>query len=1073
MSNEVVDSYPLSSMQQGMLFHDIASGGSAGYVQHAICDLREPLDVRRLEEAWRLVIDRHAVLRTRFHIEGIDEPLQHVLRDVDIRWVHEDWRATHPDRIEPRFQARLEADVQHGFDAKSAPLMRLAMFRLADEHWRLLCTYHHALLDGRGIRLVLREVFDIYDALCAGREPELAPPVPFRSFVDWLSTQDEVAARRYWQQALHSTTTATSVLCRRPQQSGPAVPSGHAAHEIRLSRETTLALSRIARSCDLTLNTLLVGAWAQLLARYSGEDSVSFGITLALRGAGPETFREMVGPLINTVPMRIELPPEIPLRKWLQGLRAQWLEMRPHAWASPTSIRQWAEIPPEVPLFSTLVVYEHSVLDAALGEERKHWTTRRFGRRSSASYPLTLVAFGEPQLSLKLVYERALFEPATIVQMLDHLRTLLEGTLENLDAAISEQPLLTAAEQNRMLVEWNDTGRIFPSEDCVHRLFELQAERTPGAPAVEAADRTLTYRELNDRANQVANHLRRAGVATGTLVGVCIERSAEIAVAILGILKAGAAYLPLDAGHPKERLEYIVGNAGVSTLITSQASAPRLGELGRPLVLIDVRDGSIARESTANPPSTVGLRDAAYAVYTSGSTGRPKGSLIEHRGLANLTLANIERYGYGPGERRTQFMSIASDVLVGELFPALASGATVVFLPGAHAPSIAEFVRQLGELRITITGLPSAYWHEWVAAMSRGALPFPASLRIVLSGMDSARPDLLALWKRKASGLTRWFNVYGPTEASGTATSYEADLASDEALSNVPIGRPLPNVRIYLVDKHMRPVPPGLPGEICIGGHGVGGRYLNDPGLTAERFIRDPFSARYDDRLYRTGDVGRYLPDGNIEFLGRVDNQIKIRGYRVEPAEVEAALLDLPDVRAAAVVVRGDPPDSRRLVAYVVAAPGAQTDAADIRGSLRRALPEFMVPAAIVLLDALPLTPSGKLDLAALPQPNVAARQSAQPHELPRTAVERALSSLWERLLHTRAGIWDNFFDVGGDSLRALQLLDQIETDFGVAIPLYALHQDAANIAGMASRIDGALPPPDTIVRAQRRVAST
>ncbi|HET7096249.1 MAG TPA: amino acid adenylation domain-containing protein [Casimicrobiaceae bacterium] len=1070
-----MDSYPLSPMQQGMLFHDLAAGGSGAYVQHAICDFRERVDIALLEEAWHAVIERHAILRTRFRIEGIEEPLQQVLREADARWHHEDWRDVAPGDVDARFEAYIDSDRRRDFDPGVAPLARLATFRLADAHWRLLCSYHHALLDGRGVRIVLRDALDVLDALSAGRNAELPAVQPFRAFIEWLGTRDSLAARDYWQRALPRTTTPTALLCRRPQPTGAATLEGYAAREICLSAEATEALSRLARANGLSLNTLLVGAWAQLLSRYSGEDAVSFGVTLALRGAGPATFREMVGPLINTVPIRIELAHDMPLREWLRALRSQWLEMRTHAWASPTRIRQWAAIPPEVPLFSSLVVYEHALLDPALHAERSNWTTRRFGRRSGASHPLTLVAFGEPRLSLKLVYERALFDSETIGRMLDHVRTLLEGTLDGLDLPLGTQPLLSAAEERRMLVDWNDTGRRFPAAACVHVLFERQVERTPDAVAVEGPDGLLSYRELNDRANQVARYLQRSGVGRGTLVGVCMERTPDVAVAILGILKAGGAYLPLDPGHPLERLQYVVGDAGLSTLITSRASAHRLTAIAASLALVDVRSDSIERESTANLSSTVGLRDPAYAIYTSGSTGRPKGSVIEHRGLANLTLANVERYGYGPGERRTQFVSIASDVHVGELFPALASGATVVFLHGTHAPSITEFVRELERLRITITGIPSAYWHEWVLQMSRNALAFPSSLRVVLSGMDSARPDLLALWRREARGRARWFNVYGPSEASGTATSYEADLATDEALSNVPIGRPLPNVRIYLLDAHARPVPLGIPGEICIGGHAVGRGYLNQPVLTAERFIRDPFGDSEESRLYRTGDVGRYLPDGNIEFLGRIDKQIKIRGYRVEPAEVEAALLELPGVRAAAVVVRGDPPDSRRLIAYVVAADGAHATSTDLRAALRRTLPEFMLPAAIAILDALPLTPSGKIDLTALPDPRSEAAAGGQPHELPRTQVEHELSSLWEKLLQSRVGIWDNFFDVGGDSLRALQLLDQIQTDFGVNIDLSTLFGDAANIAGMASRIeaDRMRSPSDTAIPVRRRVPST
>jgi amino acid adenylation domain-containing protein len=1054
-ASEVEDSYPLSPMQQGMLFHDMASTGSGSYVQQAFCDLRERIDAPLLQQAWRRVIERHPVLRTAFRIEGIRDPVQNVLRQVDLPWIDEDWRGLPPNDQETRFDAHLEVNRRRDFDPKAAPLMRLAMFRLADEQWRLLWTYHHALLDGRGVRVVLREVFDLYDAFSAGRELELPPPSPYREYIDWLSRQDEAAARRYWQQALAGGLGPSSVIGRRPERRGAVGPESYAAHEIRLTRQSTGALRSVARDHELSLNTLLLGAWAQLLSRYSGEARVSFGVTLALRGAGPDAFREMVGLLINSVPMRVDVPPEMPLLQWLEGLRAKWLAMRVHSWAPLTKIRQWGRVPHENPLFSSLVVYEHAPLDAVLKAERKDWTTRRFDRRSGASHPLTLVAFGEPELSLKLVYERSLFDSATIVPMLEHLRALLEGALACLEKPLKEQPLLTDAEKRRLLIEWNDTGRRFPSEACTHLLFEQQVERTPDAPAVESPGRVLAYRELNHRSNQLAHYLQRLGIATGTLVGICMDRTAEVVVAMLGIMKAGGAYLPLDASYPPERLEYIVSDAGLSTVITLEASAPRIGAFAKHIVLLDGHADRIARESTVNPACGVTLDDPAYAVYTSGSTGRPKGILIGHRALTNHTLALVERYAYSATDRRLQFVSISSDVLIADVFPVLTAGGTVVFRPGSAALSIADFLRFLEEQKITIASLPSAYWHEWVAAMSDEAAPFPSSLRLVISGMDSVRPDLFAVWKRKANKRVRWFNAYGPSETTCTAASYEADLASDETLSNVPIGRPLPNVRIYILDAQARPVPAGVPGEIYIAGHGVARGYLNRPDLTAAKFVRDPFSDNAEDRLYRTGDVGRYRPDGNIEFLGRVDDQIKIRGFRVEPGEVEAALRRLPQVCEAAVVARGERPDARQLIAYVVAAAGSQPACSELRALLRRALPEYMLPAAIVFLGAMPLTPNGKIDHAALPQPSLEAEQESRRHEPPRNPLERQLSALWEELLGTRVGIWDNFFDLGGDSLRGVQLLDKVLADFGVCIPIDALFDDdTATIAAMASRIE-------------------
>jgi amino acid adenylation domain-containing protein len=1042
-AGDIEDSYPLSPMQQGMLFHSMSTAGAGSYVQHAICDLRENVDVPLFERAWNRVIERHSVLRTAFRIEGVRDPVQEVLRHVEVSWTHEDWRRFTPKDREAWFDAHLGADGHRDFDPKSAPLMRLAMFRLGDEHSRLLWTYHHALLDGRAVRIILGEVFDLYDAWSDGRDLQLPLPPPYRGYVDWLATQDMGAAGQFWKKMLAGHATPTSLALRHQGRTAGGQSTGYAAQEMRLSRQSTDRLLSVARQHRITLNTLVLGAWAQLLSRYSGETDVSFGTTLALRGAGPEAFRDMVGLLINTVPMRVDVQLDTPLLPWLKALRSQWLAMREHSWVPLTAIRQWSDIPRASPLMSTLVVFEHTRLDPALREERKSWTRRDFSRKSGASLPLTVVVFGEPELSLKIVFDRSLFDTATIGPMLEHLRTVLEGAVSDLERPLKDQAFLSEAEKTRLLIQWNDTERLFPLETCTHLLFEQQVERAPDAVAVESGDRALTYRQLNDLSNQLANELQQSGVVPDTLVGICMNRTPEVIVAMLAIMKAGGAYLPLDASYPPERLQYIMNDASLSMVLTTKAAAPRIiGFTGR-VILVDEGRNPVAPEGTVNPIANVGLDDLAYAVYTSGSTGLPKGILIPHSALVNHTLMLVEKYNFSAADRRLQFVSIASDVLIADVFPALVAGATVVMWPEANILSVADFLEFLEDRKVTVAALPSAYWHEWVSAMSTGALPFPSALRIVISGMDSVRPDLFAIWKQKASKRIRWFNVYGPSETTCSATSYEADLDGDETLSSVPIGRPLANVRIRILDAHARLVPIGVPGEICIGGRGVAKGYLNRPELTSEKFVRDPFGYGSEDRLYRTGDVGRYLQDGNIEFLGRADDQVKIRGFRVEPGEVEAALRRLPDVREAAVVVHGETPDARQLIGYVVAAAGTQPAPLDLRALLRRTLPEYMVPTAIVLLATMPLTPNGKIDHGALPRPSLAADQRKGWHKPPRDPLEYALAAIWEELLGVRVGVWDNFFDLGGHSLLAVQMMDAVSRACGCSVPLTILFTES------------------------------
>jgi amino acid adenylation domain-containing protein len=740
------------------------------------------------------------------------------------------------------------------------------------------------------------------------------------------------------------------------------------------------------------------------------------------------------------------------LLKWLEGLRAQWLAMRPHAWLPLASIHRASAAPRAEHLGSSLVVFEHAPLDVLLHEDRKGWATRAFARRSTPSHPLTLACFGGAELLLKIAYDRSRFEAATIERLLGHLESLLEGAIDAWDKPLREQPLLTPGERHRMLIEWNDTARDFPSGRCVHELVAQQAARTPDAVAVESTESFLTYRELDDRSNQLARHHARRGIADEALVGLCLPRTPELVVALLGILKAGGAYLPLDPGHPAERLQGILRDAAVSIVITHGALAQRLGATPRQSLLLDVERQEIAREGIADPKTRVEPEQLAYVVYTSGSTGEPKGISVPHQALANHTLALAERYSISASDRRLQFVSISADVLIADVFPVLISGGTVVLRPEGELLSIAHFLRFLEERKITMMGIPSIYWHEWVEAIAaEEAATLPSSLRVVVSGMDSARPEMLATWKKRFGKRVRWFNAYGPSETTCTATTYEADLSGDMALQAIPIGRPIANVRVHILDAHSRLVPIGVPGEICIGGRGVARGYRNRPDLTGEGFLRDPFSGNPDDRLYRTGDLGRYLADGNIEFLGRTDNQIKIRGYRVEPGEAEAALRRLPHVRDAVVVGSGAG-ERRKLIGYVVAS-GSRPCADDLRAQLRRTLPDYIVPAAIVAVDAIPLTPNGKVDYAALPPADLGAEHPVDGIVPPSNALEHALVRIWQDLLEIpQVGIRDHFFGLGGDSLLAVRMLNAVSRAYGVDVELATFFTDAT-IEGLAEAL--------------------
>jgi len=1047
---EIEDTYPLASIQSDMLIDSMSAPGSGAYVQQAICELREPLEPLLLERAWRTLVARHPILRTRFRLDSARSAVQEVLREVDVPLACADWLDVAPSERDARFEAHLEADATRDFEPERAPALRPALFRLGREHFRFVLTYHHALLDGRSIRRVMREIFDLYDALSFGGEARLEPARPYRTYVEWLAGQDAASAEDFWRTAL-----AGLVASPRPAVEARRASAGvgQGAAELMLSPESTDALRSLAEDNGLTLNTLLLGAWAQLLARYSGETDVAFDTIVALRGDRSDPLRDVLGPCINAVPLRLRADPAMRLLTWLGRVREQWLSMRPHAWLPRAKINLCRDAACTERATSTLMVFERGRLATNVRDDRKGWTRREFSHRSRGGYPLTVVAFELSGLLLKLVYSRAHYDAGTVERMLGHLKCLLEGAIDHGHKPVSDQPLLTPSERHRMLVEWNDTARRFPAERCVHELVAEQAARTPRATAVDSAAGALTYRELDERANRLARYLARRGVAPGTLVGVCLPRTPDLVVALLAILKAGGAYLALDPEHPAERLQAILRDAAAGALVSTRALATRLGVAPESVVALDAEHAGIAAEPTACPEARVGVHDLAYVVYTSGSTGQPKGISIPHSALLNHTFALAEHYAISDSDRRLQFVSVSADVLIADLFPVLIRGGAVVLRSEREPLSIGDFLRFLETRKVTMTGIPSAYWHEWVRAMANGeAAPIPSSLRVVVSGMDSARPELFAIWRSQARANLRWCNAYGPSETTCTATIYEADLSSDAPLATIPIGRPIANVRVYVLDRHAHPVPVGVPGEICIGGRGVSLGYRNRPDLTRESFVRDPFSDAAHDRLYRTGDLGRYLPDGNIEFLGRIDNQIKIRGYRIEPAEIEATLRRQSSVREALVVGAASGGGTRKLVAYVVAH-GSRPKAAELRARLRQVLPEYMVPSAIVALDALPRTSNGKVDHAALPTPEIAVEDEAAAYVAPRDALERQIAGIWRKLLgQARIGTRDDFFDLGGDSLLAMRMITAIENAHGVAVAL-ARFFDEATIEGLAAAL--------------------
>jgi amino acid adenylation domain-containing protein/non-ribosomal peptide synthase protein (TIGR01720 family) len=1010
----VEDAYPLSPLQEGMLFHTLYSPESEIYFEQMTCTLAGPLDVPAFRRAWGAVVERQPVLRTSFAWEGLARPVQIVRRGVEVPVHVEDWRG----RPEARLEGFAAADRARGFDLSRAPLMRLALLRTGDAEHRLVWSFHHSLMDGWCLSLVFREVLLFYDAFRTGAPAgPLEPVLPYRDYIAWLLRQDLGRAERSWREDLAGFTSPTPVPFDHPGRGAAQRAEGFGELQAVLPSHTVAGLETLQRQ-GLTLSTIVQGAWALLLSRWSGERDVVFGGVVSGRPPELPGIESAIGLFINTLPVRVGVDPMASAGTWLRALQERQVRQRELEWSPLSEIQRWSEVPAGEPLFHSLLVYENYPLDPTLGERLSGLEARDFAETELTNYPLTLVAALREAFVLRLSFDHR-FEAATARRMLGHLETLLAGLTARPEGPLGELPLLSEAERHQLLREWSAWGGVPPVETegaCLHELFEAQAGRTPEALALVEGETSLTYAELNRRANRLAHALRDLGVGPEVRVALCVERSAEMIVALLGILKAGGAYVPLDPDTPAERLAFLLEDAlcGVAAplLVTQASLAGCLPETRARTLVLD--DPSWRSSRSDDPASGAGAESLAYVIYTSGSTGLPKGVMVRHGSAVAYVRAMSAVYGIGPGDRAVQFASISFDASVEEIFTALSRGASLAVRTGVDEP--AELLRR--HERLQFLSLPTAYWHQLAAAVDCGGLELPAELRLVVIGGERALPERWAAWGKTG---VRLVNSYGPTEATIAATVYEHPGPGAAAPEReVPIGRPLPGVAAHVLDRDLRPVPLGAAGELCLGGVCLARGYLGRPALTAERFVPDPFGGP-GERLYRTGDLVRRLPDGSLEFAGRLDAQVKVRGFRVEPGEIEAALARHPAVREAAVLPWEAGGGELRLAAWVAA---GEASADELRDFLLERLPAWMVPAAFVLLDALPRTPQGKLDRRALPDPGRAAGAEEGGWAAPRTPAEEALAAIWRDLLRVeRVGVHDDFFRLGGDSILSIQVV--------------------------------------------------
>ncbi len=1035
-ARDVQDVYPLSPMQQGMLFHSLYQQGEDDvYVSQLRADV-QGVDVAQFQRAWAQVLARHDMLRTGFVWQDDQgQALQVVHRQVSLPFDEFDFRERQD--LAAALDSLAAEHHRQGFELARPPLLRVALVRISDERWHLIYTSHHILMDGWSNALVLNEVLQA----CKG-QPLPPAGAAFSQHIAWLQQQDPALGEAFWRQRLAQLDEPTH-LARSVAKTASHSGEAYAQILCELDETQTRQLAAFARAHQVTLNTLVQSAWLLLLQRYTGQASVACGVTVSGRPAQLANVEQQVGLFINTLPLIATANPAHSVGDWVRSVQALNVEMREHEHTPLFDIQRWAGSAGEA-LFDTLVVFENFPVAKTL-EQPGEGGLRFSGvsHQERTNYPLTLTVHGGEHLSLHLEYQCADFAHDAVQNIAAYLLGLLQRFVEAPEQALGDVPLLLADEHQRVLQDWNPRDVATPAQASVLQRFERQAAEHPENVALILDQQRLSYAQLNLRANRLAHRLIEQGVGADTLVGVAVDRSLEMIVGLLAVLKAGGAYVPLDPKYPAERLQCMIEDSGLHLLLTQQPLLQQL-PITDTLHLICLEDGPdwLAEYSGNNPAPRAWPANLAYVMFTSGSTGRPKGVGIDLASLARHVEVFSELFALQPDDRVLQFGTFNFDGFVEQLYPALCCGAAVV-VRGGDLWDSDTFYQQLLAHDISVVDLTTAYWLLLVRDFAELGPRDYGRLRQLHIGGEAMPPEGLSAWRDAGLQHVRLLNTYGPTEATVTATALECAAYVDgrEALPTMmPIGRVLDGRAIYLLDANLNPVPVGVAGELVIGGPLLARGYFNRPELTAERFIPDPFSTSGAGRLYRTGDLARYRADGMIEYVGRIDHQVKVRGFRIELGEIETHLLAQAGVREALVIAA----DSQ-LVGYVVASqPLSDTQQNELRTRLKTALraelPDYMVPAHLLLLDHMPLSPNGKLNRGALPKPD--ASQPLADWRAPVTELEQRVAAIWAQVLGAeRVGLDDHFFEMGGHSLLATQLVSRVRHGLGVQVSLKVLFE--------------------------------
>ncbi|HLO02135.1 MAG TPA: amino acid adenylation domain-containing protein, partial [Symbiobacteriaceae bacterium] len=1020
---------PLTPGQLGLWFiHEVEPDNAAYHIPIAM-RFTGRLDLQALQASLNAMLSRHEALRTVFRMQE-GGPKQWVsphpafpLQVIDLPGA--------PSQGEEIIADLAKSEAQRPFDLANGPLCRATLWRLGPDDHLLVITVHHIVADLWSVGMMVSDLAAAYRAIVAGAQPDLpALPIQFGDYAHWLiqriSSPELQSQAEYWRKALQGSSTAADLTTDRPRTAATGPRRGQ-RQLVHIPAALSAAVRQLGQQ-GITPYMVLLAAWEALLCRYSGQDNFTIGTAVANRNR-PETMN-LVGFFVNTLALRADLTGNPTLGEVLTRVRQVTLDGFAHQDLPFESLveslqlhRTWGR----TPLFQVMFNLQNTKLpELNFPGVVAQPINVDLG---TSKFDMTLdITAGEETFAGYLEYDTHLYDPVTVNRLADQYLVMLSALVQTPEVRLWDLPLVTPPAPASV-------AQPTPPLTCVHQTIEAQAMRHPEAPAItdELGEVTLSFEALNARANQVAHALRSLGVGPEVLVGVCLERSIEAAVAMLAVLKVGGVYVPLGPDNPASRLAYMTEDTQIPVLVTEQRLLPKVPEHQARVLCLDSDGPLIDQQRTENPPPLTDLENAAYIIYTSGSTGRPKGTVITHRALASHSQAIREAFQLTSTDRVLHFASFNFDVSIEQLLPPLVHGACIV-MRNPDVWGLNDVSAKLAQLGITVANFPTAYWHQWTQVLAQsGSERADTPLRLMIVGGEALHPKSVQLWQEQCYGDVRLLNAYGPTETTITATTWAATPNTDWSRfqRSVPIGQPLVNRLVYVLDRVGNPVPPGVWGELHIGGDSLARGYWNRPDLTAERFVPNPFGATPGERFYRTGDVVRLLPDGSLEFAGRQDDQVKLRGYRIELGEIEAVLREHPHVHEAVVLLRDEEP--RQLAAYVVPAstevtsPAAAGDTAlgpRLRTYLQTRLPEYMVPAAVLTLAQLPLNNNGKVDRRQLPALPDLGTALADAYVAPRSEAETALARIWAEVLRVdRVGIHDNFFALGGDSIMAIQVV--------------------------------------------------